>query len=264
MFRSFHQSCRKCVPSYARDGSKQKEGNGYIMLTLPALTFCLGTWQVFRRGWKLDLIKNLEERTTAPVIPLPEDLSELADLEFRRVSVRGVFDHSREILVSPRSPIQSDEDRSGSLVTTQSKTGACVITPLKLSDRDATILVNRGWVPRDMQDQRRRQQGQVTGEVELVGYVRHSEKKPSFGMPNEPEKNAWGYRDIDMMSRALGTDACYIDADSKSTVPWGPLGGQTRVQLYNEHATYIATWYGLTAIGLYMWYHRFKKIPLPR
>ena len=28
-----------------------------------------------------------------------------------------------------------------------------------------------------------------------------------------------------------------------STIPGGPIGGQTRVQLRNEHGSYIITWF---------------------
>ena len=38
---------------------------------IPIATFCLGTWQVKRRWWKMDLIKALEEKTQAEPVPLP-------------------------------------------------------------------------------------------------------------------------------------------------------------------------------------------------
>lgn len=66
-----------------------------------------------------------------------------------------------------------------------------------------------------------------------------------------------------------------------STVPGGPIGGQTRVTLRNEHMQYIVTWwvgallstsitsniklmfsllrYGLCAATSYMWFTKFIK-----
>ena len=41
--------------------------------SVPLLTFGLGVWQTERRRWKLDLIRSLEERTGAPVVPLPKE-----------------------------------------------------------------------------------------------------------------------------------------------------------------------------------------------
>jgi len=40
--------------------------------TVPVLSFGLGTWQVYRRNWKLNLIHDLKQKTTAPPIELPE------------------------------------------------------------------------------------------------------------------------------------------------------------------------------------------------
>lgn len=41
------------------------------MQAVPIATFGLGTWQIKRRQWKLDLIENLEKHTTAEPIDLP-------------------------------------------------------------------------------------------------------------------------------------------------------------------------------------------------
>ena len=40
---------------------------------IPASAFGLGVWQVQRRAWKLELLKDLEDRTTAEPVPLPFD-----------------------------------------------------------------------------------------------------------------------------------------------------------------------------------------------
>jgi len=71
------------------------------------------------------------------------------------------------------------------------------------------------------------------------------------------------YRDLETMSRELGTDPIFLDATASSTVPGGPIGGQTRVSLRNEHLSYIITWYSLSAFTGYMWYRTIlKKLPL--
>ena len=50
-----------------------KESKAHLLLLfIPVTTFGLGTWQVFRRQWKLGLIRELEERTTGPPIDPPE------------------------------------------------------------------------------------------------------------------------------------------------------------------------------------------------
>ena len=49
-------------------------------------------------------------------------------------------------------------------------------------------------------------------------------------------------RDLDKMAQEGGTAPVYIDA--LGTVEGGPIGGQTRVSIRNEHMSYIVTWWG--------------------
>ncbi|KAH8869280.1 Surfeit locus protein 1 [Schistosoma japonicum] len=64
-------------------------------------------------------------------------------------------------------------------------------------------------------------------------------------------------RQIDKMSNDLKTLPIFLDADYESSVVGGPVGGQTRVVLRNEHASYIFTWFSLGTIGLGMWIYFF-------
>ena len=61
------------------------------------------------------------------------------------------------------------------------------------------------------------------------------------------------FRDIDAISRRAGTEPIFLDADTNSTIPGGPVGGQTRVSLRNDHFTYMLTWYTLSAATFFMW-----------
>nr|XP_038961716.1 surfeit locus protein 1 isoform X6 [Rattus norvegicus] len=124
---------------------------------------------------------------------------------------------------------------------------------------EVTILVNRGFVPRKKVNPETRQQGQVLGEVDLVGIVRLTENRKPFVPENNPERSLWYYRDLDAMAKRTGTDPIFIDADFNSTTPGGPIGGQTRVTLRNEHMQYIITWYGLCAATSYLWFRKFVR-----
>ena len=63
-------------------------------------------------------------------------MRELDDLEYRRVRIRGTFDHSKELYIGPRSPIEDKKGASGSIITGKSNVGSLVITPFKLADRE--------------------------------------------------------------------------------------------------------------------------------
>ncbi|XP_071768085.2 surfeit locus protein 1 [Centroberyx gerrardi] len=255
---------RQSSSTAARAESGEDSFLKWFLLLIPATTFGLGTWQVKRRQWKLQLIADLTSLTTAEPIPLPIDPLELNGLEYRRVRVRGHYDHSQELYVLPRSPVDPEKEaREAGRLSSSGETGANVITPFHCADLGITILVNRGYVPRQKIRPETRMKGQVEGEVELVGVVRLTEIRKPFVPNNDVERNRWHYRDLEAMSRVTGAEPVFIDADFSSTIPGGPIGGQTRVTLRNEHMQYIITWYGLCAATSYMWYAKFiKKIKL--
>lgn len=232
----------------------------HLLLIIPISTFGLGTWQIFRLQWKRNLIQELHTRTTEPVQDLPENIGDLSskDSEYQRVRLRGQFDHSEEIHVLPRS--LNEGERSGGGLGRRPKSGAHIITPFEIADSRQRILVNRGWVPKDKIEPKKRLQGQIEGEIELVGFLRQGEKRQPFQAQNNPEKNQWISRDVDAMAEVTGSLPILVDADSASTVPGGPIGGQTRVYLRNEHLQYIITWYALSGFTAYM-YYRLRKSP---
>ncbi|EDV28109.1 expressed hypothetical protein [Trichoplax adhaerens] len=221
-------------------------------------TFALGTWQIFRLQWKLGLIKDLEMRTSTRAVPLASVIDNLDDMEYYRVIITGYFDHSREQYIGPRS-LHKD-----TAVTSMqpSESGMNVITPFICNEPDITILVNRGWVPRSKVDPSTRQEGQIEGETTVTGVIRHSDRRRPFMPHNDPEKGRWFWRESNALAALLGTSNVFIDADARSTLPGGPIGGQTRVTLRNEHLQYIFTWYTLSLITFYL-YVKFWKKPKP-
>ncbi|XP_054157658.1 surfeit locus protein 1-like [Oppia nitens] len=241
--------------------SSKVSATSYLLLAIPSATFCLGCWQIQRRQWKLDLIDRLEQLTKLSAVDLPEDLDELSELEYRKVKLRGRFDNSMEMYISPRSLLQTEDHRNSSVFSksTKDSIGVWVITPFELKGKDTRILVNRGWVHRSQMDPKTRPNGQTGEEIELIGIVRNTEKRQPFGLKNDEKSNVWHYRDIEGMARRLNTLPLIFDADYNSTIPGGPIGGQTRVSLRNEHMSYIITWFGLSIITFYLWYLKIYK-----
>ncbi|VDD75778.1 unnamed protein product [Mesocestoides corti] len=135
------------------------------------------------------------------------------------------------------------------------------------------ILVNRGWVPATLRDPAARPAGQVEGYVKLTGCIRYNEKPPPFtpgpksitnaGKNQQPHQQYF-CREVDRMSQAMNTLPLFIDAFYgaldhlfnrliESSVKGGPIGGQTKVLLRNNHLEYIITWFSLGTFSLAMW-----------
>jgi surfeit locus 1 family protein len=222
------------------------------VFTVPAILVMIGlsVWQVQRLHWKEGLIAERVSRTTADPIPLPPVGTDLSSLEFRRVSVTGVFDHAHELYLAARS-------QNGNI-------GYWIMTPLKLEpdgpSGGETVLIERGWVPEEKKLPETRPQGQLPGTVTLNGIIRLPQVKTFFQPDNEPDKNVWFYIDPAQMAGAAGVPArtdLYLDAE-KTEIPGNyPLGGQARIELPNDHLQYAVTWalLALSLAGVYVVYH---------
>lgn len=252
--------------NYHEPNSKSLGVFEIFMLAVPVSTFLLGTWQVNRLKWKLNLIQELASRTSKDPVDLPEDLEELKSMEYVPVKVKGKFIYEKEFIIGPRSLLINGTPASelgyNKVKGNDIRRGFCVVTPLKLSDRDLTILVNRGWVPERLKKPKSRHEGQTTDEVEIVGVVRLHENRPPFVPKNTVNKGIWYYRDLNAMAEMCDTAPVYIEKVHTKDINTFPMGGQTKVNVRNEHLTYIITWYSLSLCTAYMW-HRYyiKKIP---
>lgn len=197
----------------------------------------LGTWQVQRLSWKEGLIAERHAAVTAPPVDLPPSLAAARPLEFHRVRVTGRFANDRELYLGATSP--------------NGHAGYQVITPLRLAD-GSSILVNRGFIPQERKAPDSRAAGELEGEVTVTGLLRLPPAgKPHWFIPaNSPERNYWIYVDLPAMAAAAHVDRMlpfYVDADATPNPGGLPIGGQTPIELPNDHLQYAITWYALAA-----------------
>lgn len=102
------------------------------------------------------------------------------DFSFKKVKVRGIFDHSKEI--------QVEKMKNGEL-------GVEVITPfythLNNKGEECGILVNRGWIPLDFKDLRMHYTGVSSGEI--TGVLYRGDAQTKYSKPNEPTIQRYTY-----------------------------------------------------------------------
>jgi surfeit locus 1 family protein len=204
----------------------------------------LGTWQVERRAWKLDLIARVEQRVHAPAVaaPAPDQwptVSAAGD-EYRHVRIAGTFLHDRETLV------QAATELGG---------GFWVLTPLRMAD-GRVVLVNRGFVPPEARERTARGAPESSGETVVTGLLRMTEPGGGFLRKNDPAGERWYSRDVQAIAAARGLRDVApffvdVDVDADATEPrtW-PAGGLTVIAFHNSHLVYALTWYGLALMVL--------------
>jgi surfeit locus 1 family protein len=219
-----------------------------IAVFLTGSLLALGTWQVERLSWKLDLIARVEARAHAQPVaaPLPAEWPALqdADYEYRRVSLSGEFLNDREMQV---------------YTATDLGPGYWVMTPLT-SDDGSVIIVNRGFVPTAKRDPATRPDSQISGRTAVTGLMRVPETGGLFLRKNDPVNKRWYSRDVAEMAIAAGLNNVapfYVDADATANPGGLPLGGMTKLTFPNNHLSYAITWYILAAMVVAAtWYVR--------
>jgi len=235
---------------------------GYIFLVAPATTFCLGVWQYNRRQWKINLIDELQEKVRKSE-PEPLKLNEVEGVEYKQVSVIGQFDNTKEIIIGPRSFIDAKgEAVGGGIISARdSRVGFLVVSPFVISGSGQRILVNRGWIPRNKIEKVTRVEGDIEGETTISGVLRLTEEKSSMSPANNVNSNMWHSRDVDQLAKKLETLPLFLDIDLESSkeaaMKGGPVGGQTRISLRNDHVQYMMTWWSISAITLILWFKKF-------
>jgi surfeit locus 1 family protein len=114
-------------------------------------------WQYTRHQDKLRYIQTMSSRLDSPVRELTELLAtvppESAELPYRRVTVAGTFDFAHEVILKNRR--------------LQGFPGVHVLTPLKLTGSDHTVLVSRGFIP--LSRSKRDMRAQYHGDLNFTG-----------------------------------------------------------------------------------------------
>lgn len=213
-----------------------------VVLVMLGVLLALGTWQIQRLQWKLDLIEARRVALEGPPLPITaKDLSpdRVADLpDFRRVTVSGTFLNDHEFYLA--SQFQGEQS------------GWHVVTPLRLDD-GSVVLIDRGFVPPDHKLPQTRSAGLSSGPVSVSGILRRPHRPGFFTPANQPHDNVWFLIDPAAMAAQAGFDPLpdiVIDADNTPNAGGFPIGGQTQTTLDNPHLQYAITWYGLAGLLL--------------
>lgn len=190
-------------------------------------------------------------------LPLPGriDPESVKDFDYRRVYATGHFRHDQEMLIGPRMM--------------EGKDGYLVVTPLEREGEGTTVLVNRGWIDKQHKDQKSRPEGLPRGEVTVEGLLREPWKKNMFTPDNNLAKGEFYFPDVAQMAERTGSQAVWVEETMQPDliVSWDreakgvPIGRPAEVDLRNNHAQYIFTWYALSAATSVMLWMVVKKPP---
>ncbi len=212
----------------------------------------LGFWQLRRLEARQQENAVAMSRYQAP----PEDLDLLLagagddyeSLQYRRATATGTYDVSGEFLT--RNQVY------------QEQAGFHVIDPLVKQDGGA-VLVNRGWVPLELDTPPIEQALPPGGEISIVGWINPSQTRPALGPIDPPDGDVDVFNRIDISRIQEQVD---YPLDPVYLVLEGTESNQLPVALpppsfddMGNHLAYAIQWFGFALIGLVGYWFLMRK-----
>jgi len=210
-------------------------------LILVLLGIALGNWQTRRAAEKTALQARLEQGMAAPPLVLDGGSADPARLAFRRVLVTGEF--------IPNWPVFLDNRPQ------EGRAGFILLMPFKIADSGKSVLVARGWLPRNTAEHDRlppytTPPGRITIEGRVV---EHLARAMQLGTPAPLKPDAIVQNtDPAELARASGLDLLPIVVEQTGT----SLAGEGLQRNWpapsldiGRNKGYAVQWYALAAMA---------------
>lgn len=211
-----------------------------VVLGIAALFAALGMWQLERLDERRQHNALVRERQNAPAVAASE-LSVDDDHAWHRVEATGTYDTSEEVLLQGKA-------RDG-------RPGSHVLTPLVTADGRA-VLVDRGWVPLEMDDPPVTEAAPPPGEIHLSGTLLPDRPASTLGPknPDTGEVTKLNRLDVsrleDQMPYTLLPNALLLGAQDPPQSGDLPAPGELPELSEGPHLSYAFQWFAFIAIGL--------------
>ena len=194
----------------------------------------LGSWQLHRLNWKLDLISKIEDSLKDS----PVELSNIIKKDYLRIKTSGNIDFEKQIYLYS--------------LNENGKPGFEVINPILIGDEN--YLINRGWIPFD---KKTKSEINVLNTKSIIGTLKTQSKSNSFKPDNDIKKNYWFTLNRDDIFLYTGKNfskyIIYLNGDYKAPKP-----KVITANISNNHKKYAITWFSM-AISILLIYLYFRK-----
>jgi surfeit locus 1 family protein len=194
----------------------------------------LGFWQLYRLGWKLDLINQIENSLMID----PVELQNVEKKNYLRIKTSGQIDFEKQIYLY-------NLNETG-------KPGFDVINPIKIGNED--YLINRGWISFDKKN---KPEINLVDQKNIIGTLMIQSKSSSFKPKNEVDKNYWFTLDREDILKFTGKNfskyIIYLNGNYEN-----PRPRVITAKISNNHKKYAITWFSM-AISILLIYLYFRK-----
>lgn len=162
---------------------------GHLVAAVAVIVFVsAGLWQLDRHEQRRSLDAELEDRLATPAVPLASLLErQPEEIRYRLVTATGKFEPSEEVILvlQPRRGVA----------------GHHVLTPLIVAPGRA-VIVDRGWVPFELDEPGDSRFAPVSGEVTVSGHVLMTQTR-GRSVPEEGDLTQIGRVDLERLDRQM-------------------------------------------------------------
>ena len=202
----------------------------FIILVL----LSLGSWQLYRLNWKLNLISEIEDSLKND----PVELSKSDKKNYLRIKTSGQIDFDKQIYLY-------NLNKSG-------KPGFEVINPILIENEN--YLINRGWISFDQKDQ---SEINFVNEDKIIGTLKLQTKASTFKPENDIENNYWFTLNREDVFKYTGKNfsnfIIYLNGDYRTPEP-----KVITANISNNHKKYAITLFSM-AISILLIYLYFRR-----
>lgn len=217
---------------------------GHLIAVLAVVVFVnMGLWQLRRLAERQEFNTLLTTRTTQDAQPLDEVLTKYGPdqdtLELRSIAVDGEYNTAEEVVLLAMSY--------------EGISGHHLLTPLELGDGRA-VIVDRGWVPIDLDTPGRPEAAPPEGVVEVRGVLRKTEVRGRFGPVDPAEGRLATISRVDLARLDEQTTSdlipVYIELTAQAPPQPGDLPAIVPLPEPSEgpHRSYAVQWFLFSAV----------------
>ena len=194
----------------------------------------LGTWQLIRLNWKIELINQIKSSLKDE----PISLFATSQKNYLRIKTKGSINYERQIYLYN--------------LNEKGEPGFEVVSPLTTNNEN--YLLNRGWIPFNKKNNK------IINKVDesnIIGILKKQTKANIFKPKNDISSNYWFTLNREDIFKFTGKkfSPYIIYLSNKNELPKPKL---ITANISNNHKKYAITWFSL-AVSILLIYLYFRK-----
>ena len=194
----------------------------------------LGTWQVIRLNWKIELINSIEQSLKSK----PVEFNGSNPINFKKIKFEGILDNSKIIYLYS--------------LNENGEPGFDIVNPISINNK--SYLINRGWIPRELKLKK-----YLSTNTKFEGILKLKSKYNYFKPENNLKTNYWfTLKDEDLFNYTGKEFSPFIINNISKQNEIYPKSKQVGANISNNHLKYALTWFSL-AVSIFLIYLYFRK-----